>query len=391
MREEGAADGALLVANIVAFGRRLRDAGVLVDAEQVRQFGGAIALVGAGRRSDVKAAGRVVFVRRAEDRAIYDALFDTFWRRSTVVGGASAALPRLRQTEAQPAYDVNFGPEAPPAVSVSDVERTVRPVSASAKEQLRTADFADLTPAETRDALAMIATLSSQLPRRSSRRRALARSGYRLAARAMTRRSLGTGGEPLWWRWLRRRTRPRSLVLVCDISGSMQRYTRFLLRFAHAFARSGVPVEAFVFGTSLTRITRDLRTRDADVALGRVAERVTDWSGGTRIGASLHTLNRRWVRRTVRSSAVVLLVSDGWERDDPQRLGREVAALRRSCHRLFWLDPLASQPGFSPETAGLKAALPFVDEYVPCGNLASLEALAERLAGLTSRTRSLAP
>jgi len=193
---------------------------------------------------------------------------------------------------------------------------------------------------------------------------------------------MGTGGEPLRWRWLRRTVRPRPLVLVCDISGSMERYSRFMLRFAHALQRSGAPLEVFVFGTRLTRITRQLRHRSPDAALRQVAEKVVDWSGGTRIGESLRQLNRRWVRRTVRSGAVVLLVSDGWERGDPALLAREVATLQRSCHRLIWIDPLAAHPGFEPATLGLRAALPYVDEFVPAASVASLQQLAARLGNL---------
>ena len=159
----------------------------------------------------------------------------------------------------------------------------------------------------------------------------------------------------------------------------MERYSRFLLRFAHALARSGAPVEVFVFGTRLTRITRELRVRDPDAALERVTGKVVDWSGGTRIGACLRELNRRWVRRSIRSSAIVIMVSDGWEGDDPALLAREMATLGRSCHRLIWLDPLAGRPGFEAATQGLVAALPYVDEFVACSNVASLEALAERL------------
>jgi uncharacterized protein len=198
-----------------------------------------------------------------------------------------------------------------------------------------------------------------------------------VAPRLMLRKSLGAGGEPVVWRYWRRRTRARPIVLVCDISGSMERYSRFLLRFGHALARSGAPLEVFVFGTRLTRITRELGgERDADVAIRGVAHKVVDWSGGTRIGASLRELNRRWVRRTIRSAAVVIIVSDGWERDDPAQLAREMATLARSCHRLFWLDPLAGRAGFEPATQGLLAALPHVDEFLPCANVASLEALA---------------
>jgi len=377
--------GNAFLGNVILFGRVLRRAGLSVDADQTRRFAQVLAVLGFDRRGDVKAAGRVIFVRRREERALYDAAFDLFWRRGTVVGGASEALPRLRQVQ-PPRSDVRFGPDALEGVEVVEaVDETTMRVRASREERLRTADFADLTPEETRDAAAMLAALRPALPLRPSRRRRLDRGGGRLAARIMLRRSLATGGEPLDWRWLRRKSRPRPIALVCDISGSMERYSRLLLRFAHALARSGAPVEVFVFGTRLTRITRELRLRDADAALRRVAVKVVDWSGGTRIGASLRELNRRWVRRTIKSGALVLLVSDGWERDDPALLARELATLQRSCHRLIWLDPLAGRPGFEPVTQGLLAALPHVDEFVPCGNVASLEELAWRLAGWSDR------
>jgi uncharacterized protein with von Willebrand factor type A (vWA) domain len=198
----------------------------------------------------------------------------------------------------------------------------------------------------------------------------------------MLRHALAAGGETSRWRWLRRVRRPRPIVLICDISGSMERYSRFILRFAHALRRSGAPVEVFAFGTRLTRITRQLELRTASAALRQVAERVVDWSGGTRIGECLRELNHRWVRRAVRSSAVVLLVSDGWERGDPAVLAREMATLQRSCYRLIWLDPLASRPGFEPTTIGLCAALPYIDELVPCASVASLTEMAERLGSL---------
>jgi hypothetical protein len=171
----------------------------------------------------------------------------------------------------------------------------------------------------------------------------------------------------------------------------MERYSRFMLRFAHALARSGAPLEVFVFGTRLTRITRQLRARSTDEALRRVAGTVVDWSGGTRIGESLRQLNRHWVRRTIRSGAVVLLVSDGWERGDPAELGREMATLHRACHRLLWLDPLASRPAFEPLTQGLVAALPHVDRFLPCASVASLEQLGEILATFSDRSRRPRP
>ena len=376
-------EGAVLVANVVRFGRVLRRAGLQVDPDQTRNFSRALSLLGVERRGDVKAAGRAVFVRRREDRDTYDAAFDLFWRRSTVEGGVSDALPRIRQQERKHGGFDPGGPGAA-AAETTDVVDTVAPRAASASETLRTADFAEMTPDEARDAAAMLAALRPRLPRRPSRRSRIERSGARLATRSMIRRSLGSGGETLDFRWYRRTTRPRPVALVCDISGSMERYSRFMLRFAHALQRAGAPLEVFVFGTRLTRITRELRVRDADAALKRVAGKVVDWSGGTRIGASLRELNRRWVRRTIRSGAIVLLVSDGWERDDPALLAPEMATLQRSCHRLIWLDPLASRPGFEPATEGLRAALPFVDDFVPCASVASLEALATRLVTRSS-------
>ncbi|HEU4588466.1 MAG TPA: VWA domain-containing protein [Gemmatimonadales bacterium] len=371
-----AAPEAFAADNAVLFGRLLRRAGLAVDPDRTRLYLRAMLLLGVDRKGDIKAAGRALFVRRREERATYDTAFELFWRRRVDGTGIGRQLPKLKQSERREA-GVDLGGE-----SGSDVVELITPVSVrapSAREELRNADFAALTPEEARDAQAMLAALRPRLPRRRSRRIALAARGHRPAARRMLRRALGSGGETLEWRWLRRLTHPRPIVLICDISGSMERYSRFMLRFAHALQRSGAPVEVFVFGTRLTRITRQLRVRSPDVALRRVAEKVVDWSGGTRIGESLHTLNRLWVRRTIRSGAVVLIVSDGWERGDPAQLAREMATLRRSCHRLLWLDPLASRPGFEPATAGLRAALPYADELVPCASVRSLELLAERL------------
>ncbi len=375
----------MLVSNCVLFGRLLRRAGLPVDPGQTRDFARAITLIGLGRKPEVKAAGRATFVRRREERAVYDAAFELFWRRRGAPGELSSRLPRIRQEEP-------VGPGAPfeaatqGNLNATEVYATVAPTAASEREVLRNTDFAQLTPAEARDAARMIAALRPHVPRRPARRHRSEPHGARLATRRMLRRALATGGETLEWRWLRRTTRPRPIALICDISGSMERYSRFLLRFAHALGRSGAPVEVFVFATRLTRITRQLRTRNPDDALRRVAERVVDWSGGTRIGESLHELNRRWVRRTLRGGALVLLVSDGWERGDPAQLGRELATLRRSCHRLIWLDPLAGRPGFEPTTAGLTAAIPHLDALLPCATVTSLEQLARNLAGIGEST-----
>lgn len=374
-------DGEVLVANVMRFGHLLRQAGLPVESGQTATFLQAMALLGFTRRSDVRAAGRVVYVRRREDQRLFDAAFDLFWRRQLRDSGDLAGrLPRIRQDERRE----SAAELAPPGQEESrePAVATVRPDAASNAEELRTADFALLTAEESRDAEAMLESLRPRLPMRRARRGRIDRSGHRPAARAMLRRALGTGGEALRWRWLRRTDRPRPMVLICDISGSMERYSRFMLRFAHALQQSGAPLEVFVFGTRLTRITRQLRVRSPDVALRRVSEKVVDWSGGTRIGESLRELNRRWVRRTIRSAAVVLLVSDGWERGDPALLSRELATLRRSCHRLLWIDPLAARAGFEPATVGLRASLPHIDELVAAASVASLEDLARRLGNL---------
>jgi uncharacterized protein with von Willebrand factor type A (vWA) domain len=362
------------------FGRVLRRAGLDVDPSQTATFLRALTLIGLDARNRVRVAGRTIFVRRRDDRPIFDAAFDLFWRRPQGTSRLEGQLPRIRQSEDRGtlAGGNSNGAEAAEGELVAGVRRQ----AATAREVLRRVDFARMTPEESRDAQALIDAMRPRLPMRRARRSLAHRSGHRPATRSMLRDSLSTAGEALRWRWLRRSTSPRPIVLVCDISGSMERYSRFMLRFAHALKLSSAPLEVFVFGTRLTRITRQLGSRNPDSALRRVADRVVDWSGGTRIGESLRELNRRWVRRTVRSGAIVLLVSDGWERGDPALLAREVATLQRSCHRLLWLDPLAIRPDFEPATVGLRAALPYVDDFVPCGNIASLEQLARRLGGL---------
>lgn len=371
----------MLVPNCVTFGRLLRRAGLPVDPGQTRDFVRAITLIGLEQKQEVKAAGRTTFVRRREERAVYDAAFELFWKRQAGPGELSHRLPRIRQQE-RVGPGATFEAADQNQIDATQAYSTVAPASSSDRELLRDADFAQLSPEEARDAARMIAVLRPRIPQRRARRHRPETHGARLASRVMLRRALATGGETLEWRWLRRTTRPRPVALICDISGSMERYSRFLLRFAHAMGQSGAPVEVFVFATRLTRITRHLRTRNPDDALRRVAERVVDWSGGTRIGEALHELNRRWIRRTIRSGAVVLLVSDGWERGDPTQLSRELSTLRRSCHRLVWLNPLAGRPGFQPTAAGLAAALPHLDALLPCATVTSLEELARDLAGI---------
>jgi hypothetical protein len=197
----------------------------------------------------------------------------------------------------------------------------------------------------------------------------------------MFRANLQNGGDLVEWIWRRPALRPRSITVICDISGSMERHSRLLIRFAMALHRlSNVRTEAFVFGTHLSRVTHQLSGRDPDVALDRVTAAVSDWSGGTRIGESLRQFNADWARRTLRSSGVVIIVSDGWDRGDPGLVRREMARLQRSCHRLIWLDPLAGSEYYQPLAGGMAAAYPYIDDLVAVHDLASLYRLGELLA-----------
>ncbi len=238
-----------------------------------------------------------------------------------------------------------------------------------------------MSQAELRDAERMIDALRPRLEERLTRRQELHDHGEILAPRAMFRRNLGTGGDFVTWIWRRRVTKPRPLVVICDISGSMERQSRLLLRFVQAISGSSVKAESFVFSTRLTRVTRLLRDRDRDRALAKVSEAVHDWAGGTRIGESLRTFNQKWARRVLKSGAVVVIVSDGWDRGDPRVVGREMERLQRSCHRLVWLNPLAGAPGYQPLAAGMQAAYPYIDDFLPAGTVASLERLGRILAG----------
>jgi uncharacterized protein len=274
-----------------------------------------------------------------------------------------AALPRIGIPQA--------GAEVP-----QDVEVPL-PAAYSDEELLREKDFASYTDAERALARALLQRIAARSPQRLSRRsRPTRRRRDTHDLRATVRASLRHGGELMERRYREPGVRARRVVLVCDVSGSMTPYARMLLQYLQASVAAHARVEAFVFGTRLTRVTRDLEGRDTDRALHRAAERVTDWSGGTRIGAALAELNREHGRRIGRG-AVVVVLSDGWDRGDPDLLGAEMARLRRTAHRLLWLNPLAADPRYEPLTRGMRAALPHVDHLLPGNSIASLEALAE--------------
>jgi len=404
IRQPSAVDGRRLVGQAVGFGRALRRAGLGVDLGAEIDFAQALGVVDIGDRDEVRAAGAAVFVRRRDDRPTYDEVFDRFWQvrfglppevqpaeyqatsDQPPEGGEPGQDPVLgdeRMSDADQQFRSLVPADEGESEGEDSDELVISPDAYSHSEILRHLEFDRMTAAELRDAERLVDLLEPRLELRRTRRYELHRHGRRLAARVMFRRSLASGGEIVDWVWQRQRRRPRPIVVLCDISGSMERHSRLLLRFIQALAgSSSVRTESFVFGTRLTRVTRLLRDRDRDRALTKVAEAVNDWAGGTRIGESFREFNLKWARRTLRSSGVVIVVSDGWDRGDPALVASETATLRLSCHRLVWLNPLAGTPGYQPLAAGMRAAFPYIDDFLPAGSVASLERLGEILAGV---------
>ena len=322
-------------------------------------------------REDARLALRTVLCSQKTDLERFELAFASVFGEEWVpINDPLAELGEIVK-EALPSVGMPHASGAAPQPDSTPV-----PAAWSDVELLREKDFAHYTLGEAIAARQLIAQLARRHPVRLSRRtRASLRRGHAPDLRATVRESLRTGGEPLHRRWRAQTTRPRPVVLVCDVSGSMTPYARMLLQYMHACVAARRRVEAFAFGTRLTRITHELTGRDHDLALERAAAAVTDFSGGTRIGSALAELNRVHGRRLGRGAAVVIL-SDGWDRGDPEQLETEMARLRRASHRLVWLNPLAAHPDYEPLTRGMRAAVPHTDELLAGNSLASLEQLA---------------
>ena len=388
-------EGAILP-NLLMFGEVLRRLGLEIGSANMLDLVRATEYVPiGGNRNDFRLAARALLVHRRGDLELFDEAFQVFWRRPA----HGRSMRDLRSMGEERRYRTpRVAPhredtsDGPPGDDGSEDANDRQPVvdlqrSFSAREVLRQRDFAEFTPAEVSAARSLMADLAWDLGRRRTRRLTLG-DGSDIDLRRSMRRSLSHGGEMLELARRARKTKPRPLILICDVSGSMERYTRMLLHFVHTVAVSGQRLEAFLFATRLTRITRHLDARGVDQAVAQVARAVPDWAGGTRIGEAVKTFNYRWARRVLRSGAVVLVISDGWDRGDPDLLGREMARLQRSCHRLIWLNPLLGSPTYQPLTRGMQAALPYIDDFLPAHNLHSLQELARHLNNL-SRRRSL--
>jgi uncharacterized protein with von Willebrand factor type A (vWA) domain len=356
----------------------LREVGVEVGPGRVADALRGLDNVELARQDDVYWTLRQTLVARSEDLEAFDRAFRAWFLRAPTAplhrdsGGETVRLVRR----------AGAGGKRPDERS-GDGEK--QSPGYSPEELLRDKDFATLSSEEFGLVSKLMVELAASRPRRRSRRLRRDSRGRQLDMRRLVRASLATGGDAVERSARDRIHVPRKLVVICDVSGSMEAYSRALVLFLHALVGSGRGVEAFAFGTRLTRLTPDLRGRDPERALIEAAKRVVDWSGGTRIGASLKEFNDEWGRRALTRGAVVLVVSDGWEREDATLVGTEMARLARQAYAVVWVNPLKGHPDYQPLAAGMRAALPSIDRFLPGHNLASLEELAEILSGIERR------
>lgn len=379
-----------LLENLTQFARLLRSLGLSVPAGSTIEAARAVQYVNIGKKDEFRFALRTVLVRRAEDIQVFDTAFRTFWSKPT---GTSTKLD-LRPLGSErrigdPVVEMESLAGTSDTASQDSEARLERVQIAtySDREVLREKDFKKLTAEDTAQAVRLLRELRWRpAPRKT--KRWIPGPGTSPDLRKLLAKFARREADPVAPPTRTRKSAPRRLVLLCDISGSMERYTRMLLWFACCLTGNLDRVESFVFGTRLTRITKKLRGQRGSDPLREIARLVPDWSGGTRIGETLRAFNMKWSRRVLGNGAVVLVVSDGWDRGDPEIMRREVSRLQRSCHRLVWLSPLLGSPEYRPLTRGLQAALPYVDDFLPVHNLASLDRLAAHLNKLPTESRS---
>ena len=386
-------EGNKLAPNIMHFGRVLRAAGLPIGPGKILDATKAVMAVGVTSRSDFYWALHAVFVNRRDQHVLFDQAFHIFWKDPKLlermmgillpqVEGEDEAPPeeqplRRLQEALSPKED-----ERPESEEEEEREEEIEldaAMTTSQRELLQTMDFEEMSTDEIEQAKRAIVQMRLPITEIPTRRYHTSPRQARVDMRATLRAALRTGGASIPLKFRKRRTRPPPLVIMCDISGSMSRYTRMFLHFMHAVTNDRDRVHTFLFGTRLTNVTRYLRNKDIDIAVEQVTGVVEDWSGGTRIGESLADFNKHWSRRVLGQGAVVILISDGLDRDAGRGLNREMERLHKSCRRLIWLNPLLRFDGFQPKSQGIQAILPSVDEFRPVHNLLSLAELIEAL------------
>jgi uncharacterized protein with von Willebrand factor type A (vWA) domain len=401
--------GQQLQRKLIEFGRLLWDMGLDVGPGRMVEASQTIALIDVKQREDFYHALKCTLLSRHEQEPLFDQAFFYFWQmkhRMSKLGdnasvkssddsrrGNALRLPprerqeleaqaaRLTRQLMQPQREPSQGRPSDQVEEGEDNEDDdeAQGTAFSAVEQLRKKDFESYSWEEMQEAKRLMAEMHWHLGERPTRRKAPARKGDYPDLRRIVRRNMKYGGELMELTWRRIKRKPRPLVIVCDISGSMSLYSRLLLHFIHTISSGLQNTEAFVFGTRLTRITRQLRKRDVDDAVRDVSKNVQDWSGGTRIGECLRDFNYRWARRVLGHGAVVLIISDGWDRGEPEVLRAEMDRLQHSSHRLIWLNPLLGSSDYRPVTIGMKTALPFIDDFLSAHSLDSLLELGKVL------------
>jgi uncharacterized protein len=358
---------------LVRFARTLRQGGVVVPVDSVMHFVRAIDALGIERHDRVYWAGRAVLIHRHEDVDTYDRIFNSFWWGRTPSSEFPAPSPdQSFEQERDNDVEVPSGDGEPP--------RRLAWVSYSDVDQLRRKDFAACTTEELDEITRMLRETRVRVTQHSRRMRRSRRVHGRHDTRATMRHALRSGGEVVRLMHCEPSLRPRRIVLLCDVSGSMEPYARALLRFLHVAVAGQSRVEAFAVGTRLTRLTRQLSSRDPDTALRQAIERVLDWSGGTRLGEGIGVFNDRFGMPGMARGAIVVILSDGLDRGDPTLLAGEMARLHRAAYRTIWVNPLKASEGYEPLARGMAAALPHVDQFVEGHSAASLEALVSVIA-----------
>ncbi len=403
--------GERLLYRLTEFSRLLWESGLNVGPHQVLDLAETLNAIDITNKEDFYYTLKCSLLTKHEQEPIFDQMFGYFWlirgkmesekeknaskglkkeekqmrlppsERKRMAEHLNTSDPRkdtrgeMRQTERQKAVEEERKDD------LNDLG-DARETTYSAIEQLRKKDFENFSWEEVQEAKRLMAAMHWNLGLRRTHRKSPARKGSYPDMRRIIRRNLKYGAELLEVTWRKTKQKPRPLVIICDISGSMTLYSRLLLHFIHTISNGLMNVETFVFGTRLTRITRQLQKRDVDDAVRDVSKIVQDWSGGTRIGDALHFFNYTWARRVLGRGAVVLLISDGWDRGDVSVLKNEMDRLQRSCHRLIWLNPLLGSPDYRPLTIGMKTALPFIDDFLPSHNLDSLIHLGNLLSSV---------
>lgn len=358
---------------VAGFSHCLRSGGISVPISSSKLFCEALCAVGLSRRDDVYWAGRATLLTSASDVAMYDAMFRAFF-------DDDGSGFKVRFEDEQESNSLAVDDADADDGDSGDADDDVVALRYSAAEVLGEKDFADFTTAELNEAQRAMATMHLRPAQRRSRRRRPDQSGSRLDLRRSVRKAMRTAGEPVHIASTTTTTKPRRVVMLLDVSGSMEPYARVLIRFAHAAVVGRGRVEVFGLGTRLTRMTRQLGSHDVDEAVAAAAESVVDWSGGTRLGEAIRAFNDEWGVRGMARGAIVVVLSDGWDRGAPEQMSTEMERLQRTAHKVVWVNPLKASPGYEPLARGMAAALPFVDVFLEGHCLDSLDRLVEAIA-----------